>query len=163
MSSTEFMGRSFPLMGALGFHRIGMDRPAISAPHHMAVFGWHNQRDSVPPSLNAGRAGGGLLFHNWKVPMSYTIEKGVPMPSAQNKRSGFTETLLRMEPSDSVFFGGFESTAQFSSRMNTAKSKGYRFNGAVSTGEVVPARCHIVMGQVTDVHLELARLMRGFA
>lgn len=38
-----------------------------------------------------------------------------------------------------------------------------RFNGAVSTGEVVPARCHIVMGQVTDVHLELARLMRGFA
>lgn len=35
-----------------------------------------------------------------------------------------------------------------------------RFNGAVSIGDVVPARCHIVMGQVTDVHMELARLMR---
>ena len=70
MSSTEFMGRSFPLMGAWGFHRIGMDRPAISAPHHMAVFGWHNQRDSVPPSLNAGRAGGGLfLFHVLTLPV----------------------------------------------------------------------------------------------
>lgn len=121
------MGRSFRGGLCESTHRIGLDWPAISAPHRMAVFGWHNQRDSVPPSLNAGRAGGGLLFHNWKVPMSYTIEKGVPMPSAQNKRSGFTETLLRMEPSDSVFFGGFVSTAQFSSRMNTAKSKGYRF------------------------------------
>ena len=37
----------------------------------MAVFGWHNQRDSVPPSLNAGRAGGGLfLFHVLTLPVA---------------------------------------------------------------------------------------------
>lgn len=36
-----------------------------------------------------------------------------------------------------------------------------RFAGAVAVGDVVPARCHIVMGQVTDVHMELVRLMKG--
>lgn len=35
-----------------------------------------------------------------------------------------------------------------------------RYHDAVVTGQVVPARCYIVMGQVTDVHLELARLMK---
>lgn len=36
-----------------------------------------------------------------------------------------------------------------------------RFAAGVQAGQVVPARCHIVMGQVTAVHLELARLMKG--
>lgn len=35
-----------------------------------------------------------------------------------------------------------------------------RYAAGVQTGQVVTARCHIVMGQVTDVHLEIARLMR---
>lgn len=36
-----------------------------------------------------------------------------------------------------------------------------RYSNGVSNGDQVSARCHIVIGQVTDVHLELARLMRG--
>lgn len=64
------MGQAFRDGLCESAHRIGLDRPAISAPHRMAVFGWHNQRDSVPPSLNAGRAGGGLfLFHVLTLPV----------------------------------------------------------------------------------------------
>lgn len=36
-----------------------------------------------------------------------------------------------------------------------------RYAGAMAAGDRVSARCHIVMGQVTAVHLELARLMKG--
>lgn len=68
------MGRSFRDGLCENSHRIGLDRPALSAPHLLATFGWHNQRDSVPPSLNAGRAGGGLfLFH---APTVFPIEHG---------------------------------------------------------------------------------------
>lgn len=38
-----------------------------------------------------------------------------------------------------------------------------RYEDAMSTGQVVQASAHIIVGQVTDVHLELQRLMRADA
>ena len=58
------MGRSFRDGLCENSHRIGLDRPALSAPHPLATFGWHAQR--LPLSSlagQAGRAGGGLSFH----------------------------------------------------------------------------------------------------
>lgn len=36
-----------------------------------------------------------------------------------------------------------------------------RYADAVTVGQIVPARCYIVAGQVTDVHMELKRLMEA--
>lgn len=60
------MGRSFPLMGAWGFHRIGLDRPAIS--NHPAHAGTHCRREptQAPTPSRAWAASscvGGLSFH----------------------------------------------------------------------------------------------------
>lgn len=77
------------------------------AHHPLATSGWHNQRDSVPPSLNAGRAGGGLfLFHVLTLPVVAVDRIPSPVGVGLRQQVGqqFKGELVDVLHASSLFF-----------------------------------------------------------
>lgn len=109
------MGRSFPLMGAWGFHRIGLDWPAIS--NHPAHAGTHchdhNQGGFLP--VACGRfLRGGPSFHRDSFLGQLTTS---PQQRAASRDGGFGDWAVQ-ESGHEKNFG----------RSATGESTGYSVN-----------------------------------